>query len=403
MDFTFTDEQDQLRSTVDRALQRDCPFEKRQAVVASETGWSPEVWGRIVELGLTAIPFPEDIGGLGGSIVDLVAVAEVFGAHLLTEPWTASVVLAGGMLAAVPDSREARSRLERIASGEAIGALAHEEGRGTPDPTLISTRAERTGSGHALTGDKRMVLHGAAADVLVVTARLDDRLALFLVEPAEASATAFTTIDGRPAAHLRFAGAPAVLLAAEAEPLVREALDRAVVVLAAEAVGAMGELLRRTSEYAFTREQFGVPIGTFQALGHRLADMRIAHAKARATLLYTTALAEAARLTERDVAVLKAQVGRLGRQVGESAIQLHGGVGMTDELPVGHLHKRILTIDALLGPAEFHLRMLGAPTRVDDFAGTWVEDLSGGRAEDPARSRTEGESGPRAQEPVLKR
>lgn len=142
--------------------------------------------------------------------------------------------------------------------------------------------------------------------------------------------------------------------------MVREALDRAIIVLSAEAVGAMGELLRRTSEYAFTREQFGAPIGTNQALGHRLADMKIAHTKARATLLHTTAVAEAHRLTARDVAVLKAQVGRLGRVVGESAIQVHGGVGMTDELPVGHLHKRILTVDALFGPADHHLRTLGA-------------------------------------------
>jgi len=175
---------------------------------------------------------------------------------------------------------------------------------------------------------------------------------------------------------VRFAGAPAVLLVADAEVLVREALDRAVVVLAAEAVGAMGELLRRTSEYMVTREQFGVPIGTFQALGHRLADMKIAYTKARATLLHTAALAEASRLSAREVAVLKAQVGRLGRQLGESAIQLHGGVGMTDELPVGHLHKRILTIDALCGTAEYHLRTLGARARDDEGAG----DDEGARA-----------------------
>lgn len=360
MDFTFTAEQNELRSTVTRALQREYPFEKRQAIVGSEGGWSNDVWQQLVDLGLTSIPFPEDVGGLEGSIVDLVAVAEVFGAHLLAEPWTASVVLVGGMLAAVPDNADARACLERIAAGEAIGAFAHEEGRGTPDPALIATAAEISGSGHALTGDKRMVLHGAAADVLVVTARLEGELALFLADPAASTATPFTTIDGRRAAHLRFDGSPATLLAAEAEPKVREALDRAIVVLSAEAVGAMGELLRRTSEYAFTREQFGAPIGTNQALGHRLADMKIAHMKARATLLHTTALAEAHRLTARDVAVLKAQVGRLGREVGESAIQIHGGVGMTDELPVGHLHKRILTVDALFGPADHHLRTLGA-------------------------------------------
>ncbi len=359
MDFTFTEEQRQLRSTVTRALQRDYPFDQRQAIVASEDGWSADVWQQLVELGLTAIPFAEDVGGLEGSVVDLVAVAEVFGAHLLAEPWTASVVLAGGMLAAA-DAPAARAGLERIASGEAIGALAHEEGRGTPDPALIDTRAVQAGGGYALTGEKRVVLHGAAADLVVVTARLEGELVLFLVEGSTADATPFTTLDGRPAAHLRFDGTPATLLAAQAEPVVRTALERALVVLSAEAVGAMGELVRSTAAYASTREQFGVPIGTHQALAHRLADMKIAHLKARSTLLYTTALAEADRLTPRDVAVLKAQVGRLGREVGESAIQTHGGVGMTDELPIGHLHKRILAVDALFGAADHHLRVLGA-------------------------------------------
>ncbi|GAA2876253.1 acyl-CoA dehydrogenase [Pseudonocardia halophobica] len=356
MDFTFTEEQVLLRDTVTRSLERDYSFEARQAIARSERGWSPEVWARLVELGLTALPFPEAVGGLNGSIVDVVAVAEVFGAHLLVEPWVASVVLAGGVLAAVED----QDTLARIASGEAIGALAHEEGRGTPDPALITTTAERSGDGYALTGEKRVVLHGASADVLVVTARLDAGPAVFLVDPSAPAATGFTTVDGRRAAHLRFDATPATLLAADAEQLLREALDRALVVLAAEAVGATGELLRRTAEYASTREQFGVPIGTFQTVAHRLADMKIAYVKARSTLLYTTALTEAGRLGPQDVAVLKAQVGRLGRLVGEYAIQTHGGVGMTDELPIGHLHKRILAVDAMFGPADHHLRRLGA-------------------------------------------
>ncbi|MCE3551487.1 acyl-CoA dehydrogenase family protein [Pseudonocardia sp. RS11V-5] len=357
MDFTFTEEQTLLRDSVVRALQRDYSFEARQSIVRSGTGWSPDVWARLVELGLTALPFPEDVGGLGGSVVDVVAVAEVFGEHLLVEPYDASIVLAGGVLAAVGRKDE----LERIASGEAIGALAHEEGRGTPDPSLVTTKAERSADGYALTGEKRLVLHGADADVLVVSARLDAGLALFLVDASAPVATRFTTVDGRRAAHLRFDGAPGTLLAADAEPLLRGVLDRAIVVLAAEAVGAMGGLLRRTAEYASTREQFGVPIGSFQTVAHRLADMKIAYVAARSTLLHTTALAEAGRLAPQDVAVLKAQVGRLGRRVGESAIQTHGGVGMTDELPIGHLHKRVLAVDAMFGGTDHHLRRLGAP------------------------------------------
>jgi alkylation response protein AidB-like acyl-CoA dehydrogenase len=170
-------------------------------------------------------------------------------------------------------------------------------------------------------------------------------------------------VDGRRAAHVRFerADLPAdALLAADAADVLREVTARAVLALSAEAVGAMGELLRRTAEYAGTREQFGQPIATFQAVAHRLADMKIAHVKARATLLCTTALVEAGRAAPTDISVLKAQAGRLGRQIGEAAIQTHGGVGMTDELPIGHLVKRILAVEALFGGTEYHLRMIGS-------------------------------------------
>lgn len=371
MDFTFTEEQTLLRDSVSGYLQRHYDVDARRAVVRSEAGWSPEVWRGLGELGLLALPFPEEAGGYGGSIVDVVAISELFGAHLLVEPYLASVVLAGGALAALPDHADAARRLEGILAGTALGAFAHEEGPGTPDPTLVSTRAEQRGDAYALSGEKKLVLHGAEADVLLVSARLHggpgdaDGLALLAVEPGSpgVTATPFVTVDGRRAAHLRFDGAAAQLLAADAHALLRRVTDHAIVVLAAEAVGAMGELLRRTADYASTREQFGVAIGTFQAVAHRLADMKIAHVKARSSLLYTAALVEAGRATPYDISVLKAQTGRLGRLIGESAIQTHGGIGMTDELTVGHLHKRVLAVDAMFGSADHHLRTVGAGRR----------------------------------------
>jgi alkylation response protein AidB-like acyl-CoA dehydrogenase len=366
MDFTFTAEQTALRDSVARYLRRDYDFDARQAIVRSAAGWSTPVWRHLADTGLLAAPFPEEAGGLGGSIVDVVAVGELFGAHLLAEPYAASVVMAGGALALLPEHATAAAWLKRIAAGEAIGAFAHEEGTGTPDPALVATRAERTATGYALSGEKKMVLHGAGADLLVVTARLGGGLALFAVERGAAgvAATPFTTVDGRRAAHMRFDRAqvgPDALLAPDADAVVREVVARAILALAAEAVGAMGELLRRTAEYASTREQFGKPIAGFQAVAHRLADMKIACVKARATLLNTTALVEAGRARPTDISVLKAQVGRLGRVVGESAIQTHGGVGMTDELPIGHLVKRILAVEAMFGSTEQHLRLIGAP------------------------------------------
>lgn len=363
MDFSFTAEQIQLCESVSDYLRRHYDFEARQAVVDSDAGWSAEVWHGLGELGLIALPFPEDVGGYGGSIVDVVAIGELFGAHLLVEPYLASAVLTGGMLAALPNTGDTR-RLDGIVSGTAIGAFAHEEGAGTPDPTLVSTRAEARGDGYALFGQKKLVLHGAEADVLLVSARIhgvpgdSDGLALFAVDSATSglTTTPFVTIDGRRAAHLNFDGTGAELLATDAGALIRGVIDRAILYLAAEAVGVMGELLRRTAEYASTREQFGVAIGTFQSVAHRLADMKIAHLKARSSLIHTAALLEAGRVTPYDISVLKAQVGRLGRPVGESAIQTHGGIGTTDELEIGHLHKRILAVDAMFGSSAHHLR-----------------------------------------------
>ena len=359
MNFTFTEEQEMLRASVSRYLHRDYDFDARQAIVASAAGWSTQVWRRLAYMGLLAAPFPEDVGGLGGSIVDVVALGELFGAHLLVEPYVGSVVMVGGALTRVPAQPAAVRWLKRIITGDAAGAFAHEEGTGNP------VAATRTATGYALSGEKKLVLHGATADVLIVSARLGSGAALFAVDRTTTDglvATPFVTIDGRPAAHLRFAGVDLpreALLAADADAHIADTVTRAIVALSAEAVGAMTELLRRTSEYAATREQFGVPIGSFQAVAHRLADMKIATVKARATLLHTTAQVEAGRHTPTDISVLKAQVGRLGRQVGEAAVQTHGGVGMTDELPVGHLLKRILAVEAMFGGTDYHLRVVG--------------------------------------------
>lgn len=364
MDFTFSDEQQMLRDSVSAFLLKNYDFDRRNAIVRSDAGWSREVWGQFAELGLLALPFAEDRGGLGGSMADLVAIAEPFGAHLLAEPYIASVMLGGAALALAGDGAPAAGWLDKVIAGDAIAALACEEGPGTPDPSLIQAVAKRQGAGFSLSGEKRMVLGGGDADVIVVVARLDGSLALLAVEPAMSGIAIrpYATIDGRRAANIVFdaVALPAeALILADAGDALRGLLDRAILALCAESVGAMGALLRQTAEYAATRKQFGVPIATFQAVAHRLADMKIAHTKARATLLYTTALLDAGRATPKDIAILKGQTGKLGRALGEAAIQTHGGVGMTDELSVSHLHKRILASDALLGNAEYHLRRVG--------------------------------------------
>lgn len=369
MDFNFTDEQTMLRDTVSRTLQKSYDFERRKAIVASGRGRSPEVWQQLAALGLTALPFPEDIGGLGGAISDVVAVAELFGEHLVIEPYLSSIVMAGNAMARA-NQAAAGAWLERIMSGEALAAFAHEEGKGTADAARIALPARRSGEGYRLTGEKRHVLGAGEADVLVVTVRTDGApgepggLALMLVDPRQAgvTVTAFQTVDGRSAAHLRFDDVevkPEAVLATEAAGVIEAVVQDAIIALSAEAVGAMGALIARTAEYAGTRKQFGVPIASFQAVAHRLADMKIAGAKARATLLYTTALAEAGRAGQRDLTILKGQVGVLGTAIGEAAVQTHGGIGMTDEMAIGHYLKRLLAIDGLFGASDYHFRRLG--------------------------------------------
>ncbi|MEU9020127.1 acyl-CoA dehydrogenase family protein [Actinomadura sp. NPDC048394] len=371
MDFGFTDEQAMLRESVARYLAKNHGFEARQATVRSGRPFSADAWRAFAGLGLLTLPFPEALGGLGGSVVDLVAVGEPFGEHLVVEPYVPSVLLAGRALAEAGEHPTARRWLDRIMAGDALAAFAHEEDGGTAEPSRVAARCAESGGGYRLDGEKRLVLGGADADVLVVTARVAGEpgqragLALLAVEPGTPGVrlAPFTTVDGRSAAHIAFDSveiAAENVLTTDAHRAIATTVDGAVIALAAEAVGAMDALLRQTAGYAATREQFGVPIARFQAVGHRLADMKIACTKARATLLYTAALAEAGRAAPRDLAILKAQVGRLGRGVGEAAVQTHGGIGMTDELPIGHYLKRLLAIDAMFGQSDHHYRVVGA-------------------------------------------
>jgi alkylation response protein AidB-like acyl-CoA dehydrogenase len=362
MDFAFTPEQEMLRESVARTLARIYDFDARQALVRSDAAWSAEVWSAFAELGLFALPFGQDRGGLGGSIADCVAFAGAFGRHLVVEPYVHTVLLAGGALEA-SGHRAVGEWIGRLAAGKAIIAFAYEEGAGTASPAMIRTAATRSGESFALTGEKRLVIAGAEADALVVAARTGEAgpVGLFLV-PRDApglSVCAYTTIDGQSAAAITFTDTPCEVLLEDAGEALEAILAKAIIVQSAEAVGAMEALLGATGEYAMTRKQFGQPIIAFQTVAHRLSDMKIAYTKALSTLTYTTALANSGMASARDIAVLKAQVGRLGRAIGEAAIQTHGGVGLTDELSIGHYHKRLLAYDAQWGDHAYHLRAIG--------------------------------------------
>jgi len=368
MDFSYTAEQDMLRESVERLLSAQYDFHKRQTIVQSDSGVSDAIWTELRDLGLVQLPFDAAQGGLDGSIVDMVAVAETFGKFLVAEPLLISTMLAGRMLAACADHPEAAAWTARIAAGTARAAFAHEEGHGTADPALVGMKAEREGSDYIMTGEKRLVIGAAGADRLVVTGRLSGvpgdqaGIGLFLVDPLSPAVTLTPVrmFDGRRAAHIRFDRCAATLIEAESFATIDRLVNEALVVLAAEVVGAIEALVQQTADYASTRKQFGAPIASFQAVAHRLADMKIAHVKARATLIHTAAIAEAGVLARRDVSILKAQTATLGRCVGEAAVQLHGGIGMTDELAIGHYLKHILAFGAMFGDADFHSRRIGA-------------------------------------------
>ena len=368
MDLTFTDEQQALRDGLSRYLDRTYTFDRRQELLRSQQPWSADAWKHFTELGLTALPFDEEVGGIGGTIADVVAVSEILGEYLCVEPYASCVVLGGRSLSAASGSAPAGELLERIIGGEGQVAFAHEEGAGTASAAHVGMTAREGAGGLRLTGRKELVLGAAQASAIIVTARLSGRagdpsgLALLLVDATApgVSLREYRTIDGRAAASVELQDVPAELLVQDAVEVIEEIIANGIVALAAEAVGAMNVLLRQTVEYGATRQQFGVPIGSFQVLAHRMANMKMAYLNARATLLYTTALAEAEAVSATDIAVLKAQIGRFGRVISESAIQLHGGIGTTDELPVGHYVKRILAIEAMFGDPDFHLRTIGA-------------------------------------------
>jgi pimeloyl-CoA dehydrogenase small subunit len=373
MDFSFTDEQRLLKESVERLLTDRYGFAARQGFMDERTGWSRTLWRSYAELGLLGLPFEENHGGVGGGPVETMIVMEAFGRALALEPFFATVVLAGGLLRLGAAEAMRAALIPKIARGELLLAFAHAERQSRYDLADIAAAARRAGDDYILDGAKSLVIHGDCADKLIVSARLAgarrdrDGLGLFVVDAdaAGVSRRAYPTVDGLRAAELTFSnvriGADQIVgEPGKAFPLIARAVDAAIAALAAEAVGAMAAVHEMTVEYVKTRKQFGVPIGTFQVLQHRAAEMLIALEQARSMAFYATMMADEPDPTERQraIAAAKVQIGRSGRLVGQQAIQLHGGIGMTMEYKVGHYFKRLTAIDALFGDADHHLAKL---------------------------------------------
>jgi len=374
MDFSFSEEQTLLQDSVARFIQNDYGFSQRQKIVKEESGFSRQNWKTFAELGWLGVPFSEQDGGFGGGAVESMIMLEQFGRGLVVEPFLASVVLAGGALKIGGSADQKARYLAGIIDGSVQGALAYAEPQGRFNLADLTTRARREGDGWIIDGYKAVVLNGPSADVLVVSARSDgdqrdaDGVSLFLV-PADAKGISrrdYPTVDAHRASEITFDGVrvdDASLLGEPGKGLVilEQVIDEGILAVGAEAVGAMEVLYKTTVDYCKQREQFGQPIGKFQVLQHRMVDMFMEHEQSK-SLLYMAAM----RLDEgygptaqKAVSALKVQVGKSGRFVGQNAVQLHGGMGMTEELSVGHYFKRLTTIDTLFGNVDFHLKRFG--------------------------------------------
>ena len=369
MDIQFTEEQELLRSSVQRLLRDQYDFETRRKIVASEDGWSRKHWSAFADLGLLAAPFSEVAGGLGGGPLATMILMQEFGRHLVVEPYFETVVLSGGLIENEGTETQRETLLPPIMAGEAIWALAWTEGKSRYDLNHVSTTAKRSGDNYILNGAKAAVIAAPWADKLIVSARTSDGprdsagVSLFVVDRQSAGLhlKSFRTIDGRRAAEimLKDVSVPAAnLLGKEGEGVaaLEACRDRAIAALCAEATGAMDVLNRSTLDYTKTRKQFGVALGTFQVLQHRMVDMFIALEEATSLMQHLNlTIADGDPHGSKLSSGAKSKVGEAARFVGEQAIQLHGGMGMSDELNVGHYFKRIAAINIQFGDPTYHL------------------------------------------------
>ena len=368
MDFDLSDEQRLLKESVDRLILDQYQFQQRRQYMAEPAGFSAAMWSRFAEQGLLGLPFPEAFGGFGGGSVETMIVTEAFGRGLVVEPYFATVILAGGLLRRAADPALIAVLVPQITAGTLKLAFGHVERHSRYDLANVTTSARKDGSAHVLNGAKSVVLHGDVADKILLTARLSggqmdrDGIGLFLLD-ADApglSRRGYPTQDGLRAAELTFDGARATALSDNALPLIEHAIDEAIAALCSEAVGTMQAMHDLTLEYFKTRKQFGRPIGSFQVLQHRSVDMLVALEQARSMAMFAAVMAAEENPVERRraIAAAKVQIGRSGRHIGQEAVQLHGGIGMTMEYSVGHYFKRMTMIDQLYGDADTHLATL---------------------------------------------
>lgn len=368
MNFNFSEEQNMLKDSVTRFVQNQYDFETRCQVVSSEDGYSRENWQTFAELGWLSIPFSEEQDGFGGGPVDTMLVMEELGKGLVAEPFVATVLLFGGLLSKSSTSALQKECISKIIDGSLQGAFAYLERQSRFELADVKTSATQNGAGFTLNGEKTVVLNGAGADKVIVSARTSSTqydqqgISLFLIDAniAGLEKTSYRLMDGQRVANIKLTdvSVPDSQLIGELNQgydLIKSVTLEVMVALAAEALGIMQKLNATTIEYSKTRQQFSVPIGSFQALQHRMVDTFMACEQTK-SLLYRAVCSMESNSpdAEKDIHALKVMVGRAGKLIGGEAIQIHGGMGITDELDVGHYVKRLMMINTTLGDADHH-------------------------------------------------
>jgi pimeloyl-CoA dehydrogenase small subunit len=375
VNFDYSEEQQLLANSVKQFIAKDYTFEARKAILASSAGYSEQVWMTLANMGLLGLPFASDYGGFGGNSVDVMPVMEAIGEGLIVEPYLATVGLGGQFLARGGSEAQKKTYLPALIEGKLKLAFAQTERGSRYNLAHVTVRAKKSGNGYLLDGEKCVVTHAPAADKLVVSARTsggdaDEKgISLFLIDRTAPGVTlrTYRTADNLRAADIHFTGAAIAAEAligkeGEALPLIEEVVDYATALLCSEAVGAIKFANEATLEYLKTRRQFGVPIGTFQALQHRMVDMMISYEQAKSMACLACVKVDSADAAERKhvVSAAKIKIADACRHVSQESVQLHGGMGMTEELKVSHTFRRLTTIAQTFGDADHHLDRFAA-------------------------------------------
>lgn len=370
MDFSYTEEQQMLQESVLKFVQNQYEFDTRNKIIASEEGYSKEYWSLFAELGWLTVPFDEDDGGFGGSAVDMVVMMEEFGKAMLVEPFAATAILAGRLISELAEGEQRAELIGQIMGGELQVSLANAETGSRFNVASVTTTAKADGDNVLINGTKIAVLNGRAADKLLVVARESgadtdrDGISVFLVDANAAGiqAHSYANVDGKSASEITFSNVSVpssarIGAAGSAVAALESVTDRATLAAAAEALGAMESLLQKTVEYSKTRKQFGTAIGTFQALQHRMSDMFIECQLARSIVVMAAMKmdsGESAAEKAKAVSAAKSRVGKAIHKVGPEAVQIHGGIGTTEELDVGHLFKCVTALEMQYGNTDYH-------------------------------------------------